>query len=268
MARGVEPMSLQPSELQATQGERAEGLPPSGASTLPGGATIRAKGLSKRYGQRSVLSGVDLEVPPGQLVAVIGVSGGGKTTLLRVLGGLTRASEGGLQIVHHGHAAKVRVMFQEDRLLPWASALENAALGLPKEERFHAEEALHAVGLGERLKDYPHTLSGGQRQRVALARALAHRPSLLLLDEPFGALDAITRAEMQALVERLWQELSITILLVTHDIDEALRLADRVILLREGRIAEDVGLDAPRPRSRSHPELLRLREHLEAALVG
>jgi sulfonate transport system ATP-binding protein len=241
---------------------------PSGSSS---GASIEAYGIAKRFGERTVLSGVNIYVEAGELVAVIGTSGGGKTTLLRIFGGLTAPDEGSLQILHQGESAdqvKVRIMFQEDRLLPWAHVLENVALALPKSERIHAENALRSVGLGDRARDLPHILSGGQRQRVALARALAHRPSLLLLDEPFGALDAITRGEMQVLVEELWQELGITILLVTHDIDEALRLADRVILLRDGHIAEDVLVRAPRPRSRSHPEILEYRERLEKALVN
>jgi sulfonate transport system ATP-binding protein len=237
------------------------------------GASILAQGIVKRFGERTVLAGLNLHVEPGELVAVIGTSGGGKTTLLRILAGLTPPDEGNLWIDHlkekaKFERAKVRVMFQEDRLLPWARVLENVALALPKTERVHAQRALESVGLADRAKDFPHILSGGQRQRVALARALAHRPSLLLLDEPFGALDAITRGEMQVLVEELWQELGITILLVTHDIDEALRLADRVILLRDGHIAEDVRVQALRPRSRSHPEILEYRERLEKALVN
>jgi sulfonate transport system ATP-binding protein len=236
------------------------------------GASILAQGIVKCFGERTVLAGLNLHVEPGELVAVIGTSGSGKTSLLRILAGLTSPDEGNLWINHREKAGlgkpKVRVMFQEDRLLPWAHVLENVSLALPKVERIHAENALRSVGLADRAKDFPQILSGGQRQRVALARALAHRPSLLLLDEPFGALDAITRGEMQVLVEELWQELGITILLVTHDIDEALRLADRVVLLRGGHIVEDVRVSAPRPRSRSHPEILEYREWLERALVN
>jgi sulfonate transport system ATP-binding protein len=224
-------------------------------------------GLEVGYTARTVLRDVNLRLIAGELVAVIGKSGSGKTTLLRALAGLSAPTNGRIQINGaSSDQATVRVMFQEDRLLPWARVLENVALGLPASESDAARRVLEAVGLGDRPRDYPHTLSGGQRQRVALARALAHRPGLLLLDEPFGALDAITRGEMQALVERLWAETRITVLLVTHDIDEALRLADRVVVLREGRIAADVAVRAPRPRSRAHAELLTLRDTLEAAL--
>jgi sulfonate transport system ATP-binding protein len=230
------------------------------------GAGVELHDLTVGYGERRVLEGVTLEVTAGELIAVIGKSGSGKTTLLRALAGLTPHSGGVLRVTHPGETPRVRVMFQEDRLLPWARVLDNVALGLSAEQVAAARGVLAAVGLSKRAREFPHTLSGGQRQRVALARALAHRPNLLLLDEPFGALDAITRGEMQALVEALWLETGITVLLVTHDIDEALRLADRVIVLRDGRISQDLRLNAPRPRRRTHPELLALRDALEEAL--
>jgi len=217
-----------------------------------------------KFGEKTVLDGLNLDVAPGQRVAVVGASGGGKTTLLRVLAGLIPKSSGQVQVRQVTEDARIRVMFQEDRLLPWLGALDNVTLGLSKTERPFGQKALADVGLGERPDAYPHELSGGQRQRVALARALAHRPSLLLLDEPFGALDALTRAGMHHLLETLLDETSATTLLVTHDLDEALKLADRVLLLRNGEIAEDMGINVTRPRTRLALE--PLREHLETAL--
>ncbi|ULH18116.1 ABC transporter ATP-binding protein (plasmid) [Deinococcus sp. KNUC1210] len=231
------------------------------------GATVTVEKLQVQFGTRTVLKGVHLQLAPGERVAVVGESGGGKTTLLRVLAGLTEVTEGQVGVTQQHAAARVRVMFQEDRLLPWLSALDNAALGLPQHERHHAEAALANVGLAQRATAFPHQLSGGQRQRVALARALAHRPALLLLDEPFGALDAMTRAEMHTLLTRLLDETGATTVLVTHDLDEALKLADRVLLLRAGRVAEEVHVPGERPRNRRLLEPLRerLEAHLQAS---
>ncbi|GGR20214.1 ABC transporter ATP-binding protein [Deinococcus ruber] len=236
------------------------------ATRSTGGATVTVEGLRVQYGVRTVLEDVHLHLSPGERVAVVGESGGGKTTLLRVLAGLTGVTGGRAEVTQQHAAARVRVMFQEDRLLPWLSALDNAALGLPPHERPHAEAALANVGLADRAAAFPHQLSGGQRQRVALARALAHRPALLLLDEPFGALDAMTRAGMHALLNTLLDETGATTLLVTHDLDEALKLADRVLLLRAGRVAVDVRVPGERPRRRMLLE--PLRERLEAQLHG
>lgn len=144
----------------------------------------------------------------------------------------------------------VRVMFQDARLLPWKSALENVGLGLQGDWRSRAEWALGEVGLKDRAQEWPAVLSGGQRQRVALARALVSQPRLLLLDEPLGALDALTRLEMQRLIERLWQEQQFTALLVTHDVEEAVALADRVLVIEAGAIALDLQVRLPRPRAR------------------
>jgi len=229
-----------------------------------GGAHVTVQNLTVQYGEQTVLHGLNLDLVPGERVAVVGASGGGKTTLLRVLAGLTPHSAGQVQITHADPQPRVRVMFQEDRLLPWLGSLDNVSLGLPKVERHHALTALRGVGLGDRVRAYPGELSGGQRQRVALARALAHRPALLLLDEPFGALDALTRVQMHDLLETLLDETGATTLLVTHDLDEALKLADRVLLLREGRVAEDVQVPAGQERDRATLEPLRRR--LEARL--
>lgn len=227
-------------------------------------AGVRLEDLSVRYGERTVLDRLNLHLAPGERVAVVGESGGGKTTLLRALAGLTLTDEGRIDLSPAGTRARVRVMFQEDRLLPWLGALGNVSLGLAPSEQHLARAALAGVGLGDRPDAYPHQLSGGQRQRVALARALAHRPALLLLDEPFGALDAMTRTEMHDLLERLLDDTGATTLLVTHDLDEALKLADRVLLLSGGRLTADLAVSAPRPRRRA--DLLDLRDLLEARL--
>ncbi|THF87118.1 ATP-binding cassette domain-containing protein [Deinococcus sp. KSM4-11] len=228
------------------------------------GASIHLRDLSVKYGEQTVLRDLTLDIAAGERVAVVGASGGGKTTLLRALAGLTPSSGGSLHLRQVNENARVRVMFQEDRLLPWLGALDNVILGLPRQERAIGHAALRDVGLGDRAQAYPHHLSGGQRQRVALARALAHRPSLLLLDEPFGALDALTRASMHELLDTLLDETGATTLLVTHDLDEALKLADRVLLLSGGEVAEDLRVTVRRPRPRA--DLEPLRERLEARL--
>lgn len=214
-----------------------------------GGAPIRLSGVAKSFGDREVLSGLDLEIRPGEFVAVVGRSGCGKSTLLRLLAGLETPSAGTLQA---GPAPEVRFMFQDARLLPWARVLDNVALGLSgPDARDRAAAALSQVGLAERGGEWPARLSGGQRQRVALARALVHTPRLLLLDEPLGALDALTRIEMQRLIERLWLRQGFTAVLVTHDVAEAVALADRVLLIEQGRLALDLRIDLPRPRTRN-----------------
>jgi sulfonate transport system ATP-binding protein len=219
------------------------------------GLTVTVKGLSKRYGERQVLHDVDLSIAPGEFVAIVGRSGCGKSTLLRQMAGLESADAGEVRLggrpVDQG-LDSLRIMYQDARLLPWKSVLDNVGLGLTgSSARALAHEALAEVGLVERGFDWPSVLSGGQRQRVALARALVHRPRLLLLDEPLGALDALTRIEMQRLIERLWQRHGFTALLVTHDVAEAVTLADRVVLIEEQRIAFDERVGLVRPRSRA-----------------
>ncbi|MDR0621429.1 MAG: ATP-binding cassette domain-containing protein [Deltaproteobacteria bacterium] len=218
-----------------------------------GGAEVKAVGLVKNYGDNAVLKGLGFELKAGEFMAVVGRSGCGKTTLLRLLAGLEAPDQG--RVLVNGEPRTdlnddTRIMFQEDRLLPWKSILGNVGLGLGGDYQSVAMKALEDVGLGLRKGDWPRTLSGGQRQRVALARALAHSPKLLLLDEPMGALDALTRIEMQSLVERLWRDWGFTALLVTHDVAEAITLADRVILLENGRVTQDLRIDLPRPRQR------------------
>lgn len=217
------------------------------------GVGLQVQGVHKRYGTREVLSRTDITVRPGEFVAIVGRSGCGKSTLLRLVAGLESATTGSLRINGEdikGLREDTRIMFQDSRLLPWRRVFDNVALGLPPAQRQHADAVLAQVGLGDRGGDWPAKLSGGQRQRVSLARALVHNPRLLLLDEPLGALDALTRIEMHQLIEGLWQRNGFTALLVTHDVQEAVALADRVILIEDGRIALDEYIDLPRPRVR------------------
>jgi len=216
-----------------------------------GGVRLQARHLSKHYGARAVLQNAQLDIAPGEFIAIVGRSGCGKSTLLRLVAGLEAASGGSLQVDGErisGLDPRTRIMFQEARLLPWKRVLDNVLLGLPEAARTRGEEVLDHVGLAERAREWPARLSGGQRQRVALARALVHQPQLLLLDEPLGALDALTRIEMHRLIEDLWQRHRFTALLVTHDVQEAVALADRVVLIEDGRIALDERIALPRPR--------------------
>ena len=229
------------------------------------GTYLKILDLTKSFGGIPVLKSVNLEIAPGEFVAIVGRSGCGKSTLLRLIAGLETPSQGGLLL--DGEPLRklsrtVRVMFQDARLLPWKSVLENVGLGLQDNWRSKAEWALEQVGLKERAADWPAVLSGGQRQRVALARALVSQPHLLLLDEPLGALDALTRIEMQRLIEQLWQEQGFTSLLVTHDVEEAVALADRVLLIEAGQIALDLCVSLPRPRQRGSVQFAQIRERI------
>ncbi|MEO8152611.1 MAG: ATP-binding cassette domain-containing protein [Rhizobacter sp.] len=219
-----------------------------------GGAAVQATGLSKAYAGRQVLLDADLRIAPGEFIAIVGRSGCGKSTLLRLLAGLEQADAGQITLdgdAQSAHQSDIRIMFQDARLLPWKRVLDNVALGLTgPDANERAREALAQVGLADRAKEWPAVLSGGQRQRVALARALVHTPRLLLLDEPLGALDALTRIEMHRLIERLWLQHGFTALLVTHDVSEAVALGDRVVLIEEHRIALDERVALARPRSR------------------
>lgn len=222
----------------------------------PRGVRLEIQGLSKHYGKRQVLQHTGLKIEPGEFVAIVGRSGCGKSTLLRLVAGLEPATQGSIQLDRQpvtGLRNDTRVMFQDSRLLPWRRVIDNVALGLPAGGRQAAADVLAQVGLADRQLDWPARLSGGQRQRVSLARALVHNPRLLLLDEPLGALDALTRIEMHQLIEGLWQRNGFTALLVTHDVQEAVALADRVILIEDGRIALDERIPLPRPRQRSNP---------------
>lgn len=225
------------------------------------GIPLAIEGIHKSFGARQVLSAIDLHIPAGQFVAIVGRSGCGKSTLLRLLAGLD-APSGGQLLAGKGplSAARedTRLMFQDARLLPWKRVIDNVGLGLSGNWQPRAREALAAVGLADRAQEWPAALSGGQKQRVALARALIHQPRLLLLDEPLGALDALTRIEMQQLIERLWQQHGFTVLLVTHDVSEAVAIADRVILIEDGQIGLDLPVDLPRPRQRGSARLAAL----------
>jgi sulfonate transport system ATP-binding protein len=236
------------------------------------GLKIQIRGLSKRFGAREVLRDVDLDVSPGEFVAIVGRSGCGKSTLLRLLAGLDQPSSGSIETTAPSGSddgPEVRIMFQDARLLPWRSVVDNIAIGLQRaEHRSDVEQLLAQVGLADRGGDWPSKLSGGQRQRVSLARALVHRPQLLLLDEPLGALDALTRIEMQALIEEIWLVSGFTAVLVTHDISEAVSLADRVILIEDGRVAADWSIPIPRPRARGHADLARLEAEVLQRVLG
>ena len=229
-------------------------------ATAKRGIRVAVQGLFKSYAGREVLKSVDLTLEPGEFVAVVGRSGCGKSTLLRLIAELETADQGSLVFGEDSKRPETRIMFQDSRLLPWKRVLDNVALGLPKKDS--ALNSLKQVGLEERAGEWPAVLSGGQRQRVALARALVHDPELLLLDEPLGALDALTRIEMQQLIESLWQERGFTALLVTHDVQEAIALADRVVLIEDGRITLDEHIVLARPRARGNLAFAQLEERI------
>jgi len=249
--------------LERDLARREAARPATPPTPAEGGVALRVQQVVKHYNGRAVLHGVDLQVRPGEFVAIVGRSGCGKSTLLRLVAGLENADGGAVTLDdRNGRDLQdsIRVMFQDARLLPWKRVLDNVALGLPRERRADAQAVLAQVGLAERAAECPARLSGGQRQRVALARALVHHPRLLLLDEPLGALDALTRIEMQALIESLWRRLGFTALLVTHDVSEAIALADRVVLIEDGRIALDQPVALARPRQRGDAAFARLEE--------
>jgi sulfonate transport system ATP-binding protein len=236
----------------------------------PGGVALTLRGLTKSFGANSVLHGIDLHVPAGQFLTIIGKSGCGKSTLLRILAGLDAPTGG--EVLFDGRASRQspyvsRLMFQEPRLLPWARVLGNVEVGLgarrnaPGADR-RALAKLAEVGLERRAHDWPAVLSGGQKQRVALARALASSPNFLALDEPLGALDALTRIEMQGLLESVWRAEGFTAVLVTHDVTEAVMLGDRVVLIEDGIVKLEVDVPIARPRRRGSPQIAALEERI------
>ena len=247
----------------AATGDRADRRQP--------GIAVSLRGVAKQFGATWVLRGVDLDIAPGQFVAIVGRSGCGKSTLLRVLAGLERPSGGEVATGEGGssdQSTRTRLMFQDARLLPWKRVIDNVGLGLNGSWRPVALAALAEVGLESRAGDWPATLSGGQRQRVALGRAIVRRPKVFLFDEPLGALDALTRIEMQGLVEQVWRHQGFTALLVTHDVAEAVALADRVVMIEDGRIILDQQIDLPRPRARGHPVFAALEGGILARLLA
>ena len=265
---GAEPLERADFIGQARLARRGQALPSRGLAL-----TIR--GLHKSFGDHEVLRGIDLHIPAGQFVAVVGRSGCGKSTLLRLIAGLETASAGTVSFSEQPRPEDVRVMFQEPRLLPWARVLSNVEVGLGRDRasadaQTRAENALVEVGLDDKRGQWPAVLSGGQKQRVALARALVSHPRVLAFDEPLGALDALARISMQRLLERVWHDQAFTAILVTHDVSEAVALADRVLVIDDGRIAHDIDVDIPRPRRRGSADLAALegtilRELLQSA---
>jgi sulfonate transport system ATP-binding protein len=237
---------------------------------------VTIRGLRKSFGANEVLRGIDLDLAAGEFVAVVGRSGCGKSTLLRLLAGLDRPTAGTIRFGGEGadvpERAVTRVMFQEPRLLPWARVLANVEVGLGETRkapgaRDQARATLCEVGLEARGGDWPSVLSGGQKQRVALARALVSHPKILAFDEPLGALDALTRISMQQLLDRVWREQGFTAVLVTHDVAEAITLADRVVVIDNGVIALNLRLDLPRPRERGAGEVARLEGRILRELL-
>jgi sulfonate transport system ATP-binding protein len=221
-------------------------------------APVQLRNVIRQFGQQRVIDGLDLDIAPGEFVALLGASGSGKTTLLRTLAGLDSIDSGQLRVP----LARAAV-FQEPRLMPWKSAWKNVVLGLRiSDAKRRAVEALTEVGLAHRLDAFPATLSGGEAQRVALARGLVREPKLLLLDEPFAALDALTRIRMHQLIIDLWRKHTPAVLLVTHDVDEAILLADRVIVLANGKIADEIQIELPRQRDTGQAGFQDIRTRL------
>lgn len=254
---------------QARTAQKRRPAEPGKARGLP--LTIR--GLRKSFGSNEVLRGIDLHIPAGQFVAIVGQSGCGKSTLLRLIAGLEKPTAGSISFGEDTRAEDVRVMFQEPRLLPWASVLSNVEVGLGRDRasndaKARAEQALQEVGLADKRSQWPSVLSGGQKQRVALARALVSHPRVLALDEPLGALDALTRISMQQLLGRVWTDQTFTSILVTHDVSEAVALADRVLVIEDGRIAHDINVDIARPRQHGAADQAALEGAILRNLLG
>jgi sulfonate transport system ATP-binding protein len=224
-----------------------------------GRLAVAAHGLAKDFGAQPILRDLSLEIERGEFVALLGRSGSGKSTFLRVLGALDGDVRGDIRVPRQR-----AIVFQDPRLLPWQRVLRNVLLGLPRDAgtRTRALAALEEVGLSHRVNAWPRTLSGGEAQRVALARALVREPELLLLDEPFGALDALTRIRMHKLLQDLYRRHRPAVLLVTHDVDEAIMLAERVLVLGDGRISLNLRVDIPGPRHHADPRFGALRERL------
>jgi ABC-type nitrate/sulfonate/bicarbonate transport system ATPase subunit len=278
------PLSQEPPASAAAPAVVSEPLPPDAAARAFECDNVSLE-FSTSSGPLTVLQNVGFTVAEGEFVSIVGQSGTGKTTLLRVLGGLQQPAEGS-RVLHHGKPVTeppsgVIVVFQDYRgsLLPWRTVERNVMLGLEgeldaAERRERCESALELVGLADRAKDYPWKLSGGMQQRVQIARALAMRPRVLLMDEPFGALDAMTKAQLQDELQTVHKVTGTTIVFVTHDIEEAVYLSDRVLVLadRPASIAAEVTITLPRPRdqitTKELPEYLEFRHTAHVALRG
>jgi sulfonate transport system ATP-binding protein len=242
--------------------------------------TLQISGLTKRYDDesglgRAALDRIDLKVEEHEAVALVGTSGCGKTTLLRIISGIERATGGGLSLrgdAVTGPRRDVGVAFQEPRLMPWLTARKNIRLALldlaPAAQAAAIGDLLRDLGLVDFADALPRQLSGGMAQRVAIARALARKPQVLLLDEPFSALDNFTRLKLQDHLGVLWEKSRFTLILVTHDIEEAVALSDRIIVMRgqPGRVYREVTVDLPRPRKRTAPEFQAIKEKVTIAL--
>ncbi len=253
----------------------SESLTAARGSQVPGALspTLRVKGVNKVFGQNNTrtvaLQDVNLDVYPGEFVTVVGASGCGKSTLLNLVAGLEKPTSGELEV-----GGRVAFMFQEATLLPWLTAKKNVELalrlhGVPRSERGdRAQELLETVRLGDKADKRPHELSGGMRQRVALARVLAQETRIVLMDEPLGALDAMTRDHMHDEIERVWEKHKFCVLFVTHNMREAVRLADRVVLMSSspGRVKLDERITIPRPRRIDSAEVAQLAGELTEAL--
>ncbi|MBB5662059.1 sulfonate transport system ATP-binding protein [Rhizobium leguminosarum] len=226
----------------------------------PEANAVHVRNLVRRFSAKTILDGVDLDIAEGEFVALLGRSGSGKSTFLRALAGLDHGVEGGGTLET---PERLSVVFQDARLLPWRSVIQNVTLGLPGASgQEGGRKALAEVGLEGRETAWPNQLSGGEQQRVALARSLVREPALLLADEPFGALDALTRLKMHDLLRELCARHRPAVLLVTHDVDEAISLADRILVLDEGRLIEDLRIDLPTPRDHGDPRFAEFRSHL------
>jgi sulfonate transport system ATP-binding protein len=239
------------------------------------GAPLTLRDVRKSFGAKIVLNGVDLHVPAGQFLTIVGRSGCGKSTLLRLIAGLDEPSAGTIEVngASEARTGATRIMFQEPRLLPWARVDANVAIGLGPDADHklaltRSHEALITVGLADRAGEWPSILSGGQKQRVALARALVSAPRILALDEPLGALDALTRIEMQRLVEQVWRSNGFTAILVTHDVTEAVTLGDRIVVIDRGAITADIPVDLPRPRQRGLADFARAEAEILERLLA
>jgi sulfonate transport system ATP-binding protein len=233
---------------------------------------LKLSNIGKSFDHKEVLKKIDLQVNQGDFIAVVGKSGCGKSTLLRILAGLEQISLGSITVNGqelNGRNKMAKIMFQDGRLLPWKKVYDNVGLGLKLEsQKQQIPKILEQVGLSDRSQAWPSELSGGQQQRVALARALIHEPQLLLLDEPLGALDALTRIEMHELIENLWREKQLTAILVTHDVEEAVALANRVILIEDGEIVLDLPNRLPYPRQRDNPIFSKLVSQILNKILG